>query len=120
MPCIKAKDPEAATEEAFEVDQDHQEVVVAATTEVTEVASDETKNLISTQSQKGTQTILKINPKINKQQLLTKGATTITKTMTGEDRTLPDPDRAEQENGVLIVARLHTIQLNVGATKRKR
>jgi len=118
MPCIKAKDPEAATKEAFEVDQDHQEVVVAATTEVTEVASDETKNLINTQSKKGTQTILKINPKINKQQLLTKGATTITKTMTGEDQTLPD--QAEQENGVLIVEKLHTIQLNVGATKRKR
>ena len=120
MPCIKAKDPEAATEEAFEVDQDHQEVVVVATTEVTEVASDETKNLINTQSQKGTQTILKTNPKINKQQPLTKGATTTTKIMTGEDQTLPDPDRAEQENGVLIVAKLHTIQLNVGATKRKR
>ncbi len=40
------------------------------------------------------------------------------KTMTEEDRTLPD-NKTEQENGVLIVAKLHTIQHNVGATKRK-
>ena len=39
--------------------------------------------------------------------------------MTGEDRTLPD-NRAEQENGVLIAAKAHTIQHNVGATRRKQ
>ncbi len=63
MPCIKVKDSEAATEEALVVDQDHQEGVVEATTEVTEVVSERTKNLINTLKIEGIQTILKINPK---------------------------------------------------------
>ena len=96
-------------------DQDHQEVVVEATTEETKVVSKGTKNLVSTPKIEGTKTILKQDPKTNKQQLLTKGATII-KIM--KDQTLPD-NKAEQANGVLIVAKLHTIQLNVGATKRK-
>jgi hypothetical protein len=118
MPCIKDRGSEAITQEVIVADQDHQEVVAEATTEVTEVVSKGTKNLISTLEIEGALTILKINHKTNKQRLLTKGATTI-KITTGEDRTLPD-NRTQQENGVLIAAKAHTIQQNVGATKRKQ
>jgi hypothetical protein len=64
-----------------------------------------------------TKTILKQDPKTNKQWLLTKGATMV-KIMTGEDRTLLD-NKTDRESGVLIVAKLRTTQLNVGAIKRK-
>ncbi len=97
------------------MDQHHQGVVVEATTEETVVASDETKNL--TIPNPGT--ILKQNPKTNRQQLLIKGAITTTKIMTREEQTLRD-NKADRESGVPIVAKVRTTQLNVGATKRKR
>ena len=99
-------------------DQDHQEVAVEITTGETEVVSKGTKNLINTPKIEGTQTILKINPKANKQRPLTKGATTI-RIMTGEDQILPD-NKAGQENGVQIVERAHTIRHNVGATGKRQ
>ncbi len=115
MPCIRVKDSEAASEEALEVDQDLQEVVVEATTEETVVASEGTKNLTTPKIE----TILKQNPKTNRQRPLIKGATTTIKIMTGEDRALLD-NKADRGSGVLIVAKLRTTQLNVGATRRKR
>jgi hypothetical protein len=118
MPCIKAKDSEATTEEAIVADQEHQEVVVETTTGETVVVSKGTKNLINTPKIEGTQTILKINPKANKQRPLTKGATTI-RLMTGEDQILRD-NKTGRENGVQIVKKAHTIRHNVGATERKQ
>jgi hypothetical protein len=117
MPFIKVKGSEATTEEAFVADQDHQEVVVEVTMEATEVVSNETKNLAKISKIEGIPTILNQDLKTNRQRPLIKGAT-MDKTMTEEDLTLLD-SKTVQENGVLIVKKLHTTQLNVGATKRK-
>jgi hypothetical protein len=83
----------------------------------TEVVSNETKNLAKIPKIEGIPTLLNQDLKTNRQQPLIKEGT-MDKTAMEEELTLL-ASRAEQENGVLIVVKLHTTQLNVGATKRK-